>query len=103
MTDEQFDNLARGALAFEAGPPSESTWNRMKPARWTWLPTVREILVCGCAGALALVLVGLGISREQESTLKPNPVIQSALHDETRSVLASVTRIVGVTTIARPG
>ncbi len=93
MNDEQFDDMARGALALEAGPPNESTWNRIKAVRWTWLPTVREILVCGCVSALALAAVGLGTSRNQESASEHNTVIQSALHDEPRSILASVTRI----------
>ena len=96
MTDEQFDDLARGALAYEAGPPNEAAWNRIKPARWTWLPTVREILACGGVCALALVFVGLRIGGKQESTSVPNPVIQSAMHDEARSVLASVTRVDGL-------
>ena len=103
MTDEQFDDLARKALAFEAGSANESIWNRIKPARWTWLPTVREILACGCVGALALVLIGLGIGHRQASPSKPNPVIQGAMHDETRSILASVTRIAGVKTIEPQG
>jgi len=96
MIDEKFDDLAKEALAFHAGPPSEVVWNRARPVRWSWLPTIREILVCGCVGALALSIVGLGIGRRQESPMKPNPVIQSAMHDETRTVLASVTRIAGL-------
>ena len=95
MTDEQFDALAKEALAFEAGPPREATWDLIKPMRWTWLPSVREILACGCVCALALVVVGLGISRKQESGSNPNTVIQGAIRDETRSILASVTRIDG--------
>ena len=96
MTDEQFDDVAKQALTFEAGPPSEAVWNRVKPVRWSWLPTIREILVCGCVAGLALGAVGLGISRKHDSASKPNPVIQGAMHDETKSVLASVTRIAGL-------
>ena len=95
MTDEQFDDMAREALAFEAGPPNEATWNRVKPVRWTWLPSVPEILTCGCAGALALLFMGLTFGPRQEPATAPNPVIRGAMHDETRSVLASVTRIEG--------
>ena len=58
--------------------------------------TIREILVCGCVAGLALGAVGLGISRKHDSASKPNPVIQGAMHDETKSVLASVTRIAGL-------
>lgn len=93
MNDEKFDDIARAALAFEAGPPNEAAWNRIRPRSWSWLPTVREILVCGGVCALALGFVGLRIARNRASVSEPNTVIQSAMRDEPQSILASIGRI----------
>jgi hypothetical protein len=93
MTDEQFDALAKKALAADLGPPRESQWNRVRPVRWSWMPSVREILVSGCVCGLALLFVGLRTPRRHQLDAASNMTIQSALHDEKRSVLASVTWI----------
>ena len=100
-TDEQFDDLAKKALAYDPGPPSEAVWNRARPVRFSWLPTVREILVCGSACALALCVLGIGIERGRTTEGRPIPVIQAAMHDETRFVLSSVTRVDGAERFAR--
>jgi hypothetical protein len=91
LTDEQFDDIAKQSLSYES-LPSESTWNRVRPRRWSWLPTTREILACGSVGALALGLVWVGIGHVQTPDA-PNPIVQNAMHDETRFVLNSVSRI----------
>ena len=91
MTDEQFDDLARKALAIEASSPSEAVWARIKPVRWKWLPTIPEIMICGCTCALLLGLIGLRIIRNRPADPEPNPVIVSALHDAPSSTLAEVT------------
>ncbi len=95
MTDEQFDDLARKALAFDAGPTSQSSWHRVQPVRWAWLPTLREIMICGCVGAAALTLVSVRINHGAPSPPKPNAVVQAALPTQRRSLLAEVTRIDG--------
>lgn len=93
MTDEQFDDLAKKALALDAGPPNERIWNKSRPIRWSWLPTVRESIVCGSVCALALLVVGM---RVQHKVRAPNPIIQAAMQDETRYILSSVTRMDGM-------
>ena len=103
MTDEQFDDLAKETLAFEAGPPSAGTWKRIKLVRWSWLPTVREVLVCGSISALALVLIGVRITSHQGLQAESNPIVHAAMHDETRLVLASVTQFPGMPALARTG
>ena len=94
MTDEQFDDVAKGALAFEPGAPSRATWHRIKVDRWPWLPTVREVLTAGAACALLLAVLSLRLTPHQPPTA-PNPIVAAALHNETRTILASVTRIPG--------
>jgi len=100
LNDDQFDDIAKRALAFETGPPREAAWARVRPVPWTWLPTVREILVCGVVCALALGLAWLRIGHSRAIMNAPNPVVQQAMHDETRFVLNSVRRISGVDRIA---
>ena len=95
MTDEQFDDLAREALAYDAALPNEAVWNRVRPVRSVWLPTVREILVCGSVCALALLVMRARIGRGPAATAGQNPVIQAAMHDETRFVLSSITQMPG--------
>jgi hypothetical protein len=93
MTDDQFDELSKKALAFDAGSPNEATWSRIRPVRWKWLPTVPEILFCGCVCGLALLLVGLrapGLPPEE-----PSPIVQRALSNSPSSIVASVSRIDG--------
>ena len=97
MNDEQFDDLARKALAHDAGPPLESNWRRIKPQRWVWIPTVRETLVCGGLCAACLALVGLSIPHgRQPVVLETNPVIQAAIPTQSPTVLESVTWIAEV-------
>ncbi len=93
MNDQQFDELARRALAFDPGSPNEAAWKRVKPVRWAWLPTVPEILACSSCCALALLVVGLRIRRGGNMTSQPSPVIENAVYREPPSLVASVTRI----------
>jgi hypothetical protein len=79
MTDEQFDEICRGALAFDPGPAKSSTWSRIQPRKWTWLPTIPEILGCGCAAALALLIVALRFTPNSDVPPNPNPVVQQAM------------------------
>jgi hypothetical protein len=57
------------------------------------LPTVREILVCGLVSAAALGVVGVRLLPARGLSTEQNVVIEGALRDERRSVIASVTRI----------
>src|SRR5580704_17859078 len=91
MTDDQFDELARKTLAYEAGPPNEAVWKQVKPVRWAWLPTVREILVCGAVCGLALVCVRFWSGQARRVDVEPNTVIESAINDQPSEILASVT------------
>ena len=95
MTDEKFDSLAREALAYDAGQPSEAVWRRVHPIRASWLPTVREILVCGSVCGCLLLGAHVWVKRDRSIQVRQNPVIQAALQDETQSALNSVTRIPG--------
>jgi len=79
MTDEQFDEICRSALACEPGAASEATWSRIRPPKWTWLPTVPEILACGCACGLILFIVGVRSSRNPGTTADSNPVVNRAM------------------------
>jgi phage tail protein X len=79
MTDEQFDEVCRRALAFEPGPARASTWSNIRPARWNWLPTVPEILACGFACGLVLYVLAGQFSRNPGLAADSNPVIQKAI------------------------
>ena len=78
MTDEQFDEICRSALACEPGRAREATWSRIRPTRWYWVPTVPEILACGCACGFVLFVVDLQFKRH-EGFGDPNPVVQRAM------------------------
>ena len=79
MTDEQFDEMCRNALAFEPGQASKATWSKIRRPRWSWLPTVPEILTCGCACGLALFVLGALSSRNLGHSADSNPVVQKAM------------------------
>lgn len=95
MNDNEFDKLAREALALDPGPPSASSWHRVQPVRHAWLPTIREILVCGSVSAVALCAIGL-IMISPKRPAQPNPVLQSALQGDRSVALASLNRIDGI-------
>jgi hypothetical protein len=81
MTDDQFDELCRSALAYEPGTASGSVWAKIRPVKRSWLPTIPEILACG--GVCGLVLFGLGIRLARTSAAKSesNPLIQRAMEN----------------------
>jgi len=87
MTDEQFDEKCRNALAYEQDTVSGATWSRIRPARRNWLPTIPEIAACGCACGLALFLVAVRLSRPSFTT-DSNPVIQRAIGESLAGVSA---------------
>lgn len=93
MTDEQFDEVCRSALAFEPGPASGSTWSKIRPPRWSWLPTVPEILACGFACGLALLVFGVRSGRNPSLTSEPNPVIEQAMGGSLAGLQASALQI----------
>lgn len=95
MTDQQFDEVAKQALAYDPGPVNDAIWPSVRPVRWPWLPTIRESLACGAICGLALGTVWLRTAGGPVSSSAPNLVVQSAMRDETRSVIQSVTRISG--------
>jgi len=97
MTDEQFDEICRSALAFEPGAASAATWSRIRPARWNWLPTVTEILACGCTCALALVVVGIRVKRNPSFAVDSNPVIRRAMAESSKGLQASAFQILDPT------
>ena len=59
MPDEQFDEIARRAFSAEPRSVSEATWQRVKPRRWSWVPSIPETLACGLACALLLFFLSL--------------------------------------------
>src|SRR4051812_43199869 len=87
LTDEEFDELGKQAMAVELGPVSAATWETIRPVRWSWIPTVGEILACGAVAAIALFVIGSRLERTRP--VQEIPVIQQAMRDETRGVLAS--------------
>jgi hypothetical protein len=89
MTDEQFDEICRSALAFEPGTANGATWSRIRPPRWNWLPTVPEILACGCACGLVLFVFGVRLSWGQGHPADANPVVQRALRGSLAGLEAS--------------
>lgn len=93
MTDEQFDEICRNSLAFEPGGASASTWSRMRPAKWGWLPTIPEILACGCACGLALIVVGVRFDHNSAAPAEQNPVIQRAVGGSFAGLQASALRV----------
>lgn len=93
MTDEQFDEICRGALAFEPGAPSASTWSKIRPKRWAWLPTVPETLACGCAGGVALLVLGVQLGRKPPTAVDDNPVVQRAMEGSLSGLQASAAHL----------
>ena len=89
MTDEQFDEICRGALAFDPGAASVSTWSKVRPPRWSWLPTVPEILACGCACGLALLCFGVRLGRATGAATETNPVVRRAAEASLAGLQAS--------------
>jgi hypothetical protein len=99
MTDDQFDEICRNALAFEPGAESASTWSKIRPSRWGWLPTVPEILSCGCACGLALVMLGLQFGHKPASASEPNPVIHQAMGGSLTGLQASAYQLPDTTAL----
>ena len=93
MTDEQFDEICRNSLAYEPGRATEATWSKIRMRRWSWLPTIPEILVCGCTCGLALLIVGIQVSASPPSIKKPNSVIQTAMKGTLSGLQASAIQI----------
>jgi hypothetical protein len=79
MTDEQFDEICQTALAYEPGPASASTWAKIHRSKWPWLPTIPEILACGCVCGSALFILGVRLGHSPQVSADPNPVVQKAL------------------------
>ena len=98
MTDEQFDEICRSALASEPGVASEVTWSKIRPQRWKWLPTVPEILACGCACALVLLALGIQSSRAPGLTADSNPVVKTAMGRSLAGLQASAALVPDITT-----
>ncbi len=93
MNDEQFDDFCRRSLDFDPGTASPSTWSKMRPKRWSWLPTVPEIFATGCACALALIAVGVRFNQTSDSGSGSNPVIQRAIVQSSAGLQASTIQI----------
>ena len=95
MTDEQFDEICRSSLACEPDTVSEATWFRIRPQKrkWNWLPSVPEILVCGCACGLVLFAVWLQSSRSLGLTSDSNPVVKKALGRSLAGLQASAIQV----------
>lgn len=95
MTDEQFDEICRASLACETEAAKEATWSRIRPQRrkWNWLPTVPEILVCGCACGLVLLALGLQSSQHQGLTADANPVVKKAMGRSLAGLQASAVQV----------
>jgi hypothetical protein len=79
MTDEQFDEICRGALAYEPGAARDSVWSKIRPSKWSWLPTIPEVLSCGCACGLILVGLSVQFGQKSEPVAEANPFIQRAM------------------------
>lgn len=81
MTDEQFDEICRSSLACEPAATHEATWARIRPQKrkWSWLPTIPEILACGCACGFVLLAFGIQSSRDSDLTADSNPVVKKAI------------------------
>jgi hypothetical protein len=92
LNDQEFDELARGALASGFESSSEAVWRRSRRPRLAWLPTIPETLVCGCACGVALFVASLALTRHHA---EPNAIVQEAMRDETRVTLLSVSRVPG--------
>jgi len=97
MTDEQFDEICRSALDYDPGRASSATWSRIRPTRWSWLPTVPEILACGCACGLVLLVIGFRVNRNSGVTADSNPVIKRAMAESSRGLQASAFPILDTT------
>lgn len=95
MNDSEFDSVARKALAYDAGNAPESSWRRVQPVRFAWLPTIREILVCGAVSALALFVIGLSVRGPQRLPLNSSSVIQEALRHDGAYAMTSLNRVDG--------
>jgi hypothetical protein len=93
MTDDQFDEICRDALAFEPGRASERAWSRVQPTRWSWLPTVPEILACGCACGLVLFVVGVQFGHRPHLSDESNPVVQRAMGGSLAGLQASTFQV----------
>jgi hypothetical protein len=102
MTDEQFDEICRSALSFEPGTASASAWRKIRPPRWAWLPTIPEILACGCACALALFAIGGRFRHDQFSVAERNPVIQRAIGRSLAGLQVSSAQLPDTTQWAEP-
>jgi hypothetical protein len=95
MTDDQFDELCRSALAFEPGLATAKSWSRIRPSKVNWLPTVPEIFACGCACGLVLVVLGVRLNRNQAVPADSNPVVQKAVGESLRGLQASAFQVPG--------
>jgi hypothetical protein len=97
MTDEQFDEICRKALAYEPGMASGATWSRIRPTRRSWLPTVPEILACGCVCGLILLVVGARYQYDPRLGPDSNTVIQMALRGSSIGLQASAFQVPDMT------
>jgi hypothetical protein len=97
MTDDQFDELCRTALAFEPGAASAKTWSRIRPVKINWLPTVPEIFACGCPCGLVLFAFWIQLSPRPGVTLDSNPVVQKAIGESSTGLQASAFQVPGTT------
>jgi hypothetical protein len=95
LTDKEFDDLARNALAVDSGTSNGVDWASVRPHRKTWLPTVPETLMCGCACGLALFLIG-GLGRRPEPASASNVVVERAMRDDVVATLWQVSRVPGI-------
>lgn len=103
MKNDDFDKIAREALSFDPGGPSEGVWQRIEARRRSdRLPSVREILISGLASAAALLVAWVVFSSRSAETTQvledsePDSAFWTAVSDDTKLTLAAITKIEGM-------
>ena len=89
MTDEQFDEICRSSLHCELGTASAEMWSRVRPPRRNWLPSIPEILSCGFACGIVLLVISVRVNRNQSFTSESNPIVQKAMGGSLSGLQAS--------------
>ncbi len=94
MTDEQFDEICRSALAYDPGAASEPTWSKIRRRpRWSWLPTIPETLTCGLACGFILFVFWVQLGHKTGLPTDSNPVVQKAVGGSLAVLQASTLQV----------